>query len=249
MKKISLNRILLIIIFILVIILLGSIRSCQRKESNISSLQNTISILDSSYQKSVKIWKDKEKNTHYTIKQLELDKESLKLYTKGLERKLGVKTKNLHTATTFSTTTKIEKELIVEILRDTIYRDSSHTDTLQQYNFSFQDQWADIKGCVGDSVNCKDSISIHLVDSYEVVEYRKKHLFKQDEYFIDISNKNPYIQLSSLKSLKLKQTSKKIALGVSFGVGYGTQNIISKSPYPQLQVGISFMYLPLSLKF
>lgn len=244
MKKISLNRILLIIIFILLIILLGSIRSCQRKQSNISSLQNTISILDSSYQKSVRVWKDKEKNTHYTIKQLELDKESLKLYTKELERKLGVKTKNLYTATTFSTNTKIEKELIVEILRDTIY-----TDTLQQYNFSFQDQWADIKGCVGDSVNCKDSISIHLVDSYEMVEYRKKHLFKQDEYFIDISNKNPYIQLSSLKSLKLQQTPKKIALGISFGVGYGTENIISKSPYPQLQVGISFIYLPFSLKF
>lgn len=249
MKNVSLNRILTIIILVLIVILIFSLKSCQDNKNKILSLNNHISLLDSSYMKSIKVWKDKEGVTHQTIKQLELDKSPLELYTKGIEKKLGIKTKNIGSVTTFNTNTSLDKGLTVQIIIDTVYVDSVHMDTLRQYNFSYQDQWANVKGCVGDSVDCKDSVSIQLTDNYEVTQYKKRHLFKADEYFIDVSNKNPYVQLSSLKSLKLQQTPKKIALGISFGVGYGTQNIFSKSPYPQLLVGISLMYLPISIKF
>lgn len=249
MKNVSLNRILTIIILILTVIIIFSLKSCQDNKNKISSLNNHISLLDSSYMKSVSVWRDKDNITHNTIKQLELDKSLLELYTKGVEKKLSIKTKNIGSVSTFNTNTNLEKALTVEVITDTIYVDSTHMDTLKHYKFLYQDKWANVSGCVGYSIDCKDSVSIQLTDNYEVTQYRKKHLFKADEYFIDVSNKNPYVEISSLKSLKLQQTPKKIALGVSFGVGYGTQNIFSKSPYPQLQVGISLMYLPISLKF
>lgn len=242
------NRNYLVVIVVLIIIILLSLKSCQDQKDLVQSKMNLLSLNDSSYQKSQRIWKDKLGKEHITITQLQLEKEDLIKYTKDLAKQLKIKPKNINSVTSLTTSTDLDKKLQVDTVEKIVVIDSSHIDTLRQFDFKYEDKWASVEGCIGDSINCKDSISINLTDSFTIVTYVKKKWFKDDIRYIDISNSNPYVHMNSIKSLEMKQKKPKVAIGLSMGVGYSTSNIINKNPYPQLQFGISIIYLPLSIK-
>lgn len=246
--KLSNNRKFLIVTIILIVILLLSLKSCNDKKQEIELLNNQISLLDQSYKKKEKVWKDKLGNQHTTQTQLQVTQPFFNQKVKSTAKLLKVKPKNIISLTTTSLEVDIKRELEVNQRDTIIVRDSIH-DTLRQFNFSYEDRWAMIRGCIGDSIDCKDSISINLTDSLTITVFKKKHLFKSDEVKIDIMNQNPYLSLKNLTSISVPVKQKKIGIGLTFGVGYSTQNIIFNSPYPSLQVGISMMYLPLSIKF
>ena len=246
--KLSNNRKFLITTIILIVILLLSLKSCNDKKQKIELLNNQISLLDETYKKKEKVWEDKLGNQHITQTQLQVTQPFFNQKVKSTAKLLKVKPKNISSFTTSSLEVHIKKGLEVNQRDTIIVRDSIH-DTLRQFSFSYEDKWAMIRGCIGDSIDCKDSISINLTDSLTITVFKKKHLFKGDEMKIDIMNQNPYLSLKNLTSISVPVKQKKLGVGLTLGIGYSTQNIISKSPYPSLQVSISMMYLPLSIKF
>lgn len=239
------------IIFIscIVILLLLTVRKCNEKTEKLYNLQNTIDVLNKKYEKGQKIWFDKNLQQHITISQLQIDKSSFEEINKQLAKQLKVKAKNINSVTILTTNTKIEKQLLIDTLVKVVTLNDILHDTLKQYNFKYSDKWVEVEGCLGDSVNCKDSISIQLTDSLIVTIYKKSHLFKKDVIKVDVLNQNPYVKFTSLSSLSYPLKKPKLGVGLSLGIGYGIQNITTKSPYPQLQLGISLIYLPLTLKF
>ncbi len=243
------DRNYLVVIVILIVVLLITMKSCERQKSKVESQSQLISLMDSSYQKSLKSWKDKEGHQHLTISQLQLDKEELSKLVEKQAKLLGIKSKNIRSVTTLTTEVIVDKGLKVDTLEKIVYVDSVHMDTLRQFNFHYNDKWAKVNGSIGDSITQKDTINIYLTDTITTTTYLKKRWFKPDLRMIDVSNVNPYVHLGSLKSLELKEPKPKtLAIGLTLGVGYSTSNAIMRNPYPQLQVGISIIYLPLSIK-
>jgi len=104
-------------------------------------------------------------------------------------------------------TKKVGKEL-AKILSEklkTIYKTDTikigeKSQVINYTDFTFKDNWIDIRGNVGKN----DSIYIKGSDTLIRVDYvKRKWLLGRKRYYTDFSNKNPYIHIKGLKEVEL----------------------------------------------
>lgn len=237
------------------IFLLLSIRSCSNQQREKNSFEKLLNLTKDSLNKDVKFWKDKSNQEHATIEKIKLEKEAMQYYADSLAKVLKIKSKQVEEITTIKTKLKYSSQLS----KDTVYRDSliyvkdtsgkvidsNLSKVPVRINFSKNDApWITIKGSVGD----RDSINVSGTDTLVKVDYwKRKWLLGQKRYYSDITNKNPYIHIEGYRVVELKQARQPVlTIGPSIQLGYPINNIDWRKP--QLQIGISIQYTPLSIK-
>lgn len=186
----------------------------------------------------VKVWMDKYNNEHLALESIKVKDVVMQLYADSLAHLLNITAKQVQAISNIKTSMEFKNKLKV----DTVYIDSTH----QYQTFVWNDKWISIKGDIGNT----DSILITGTDTLTKVDYwKRKWLLGAKHYYVDISNENPYIKLTGLKSVEI-QSKKKTRLGIGpyIGIGYninGTNVIDFKKPQVSFGIGINYQLIKL----
>lgn len=202
-------------------------KNCSDKDREIFSLSNLAKQNKIESEK----WIDLYNKEHIRVQQIELSKEDLRREVERVSYLLSIKPKQIHTVTT--STSSLKFDTIVKV--DTFTRDG-----VQIREFKWSDNYISVSAQLAEE---SGDIQVSGFDTLTYTEYwKRKNIFSRKNYFVDLSNSNPYIKFSSIKSLTLDKTKPKFIIGPSFGVGYTLKGI-------QPLVGVSVIYYPISLKF
>lgn len=163
---------------------------------------NTV-IKEVPYQVPVKIYSDSSGYLHSVISSLEMERNSYKSTLDSLAQVLKVKSKDISSVSNITTETNLDVsgEPIIQ-------KDSS------VYTFSKKDNYLSLSGEVSPS---RYNIHLSLVDTITTISYRKNHLFKADETFLDISNSNPYVKVNKGRSVIIKERKPFATIGPYLG--------------------------------
>lgn len=243
------------VILIALIVAVLSMKRCNDVKEEAESSKAMTEVLQGKYDKETKFWRDKAGNEHATAERVQLEKEHLLSLTEELTKQLKVKPKQIESVTTITTATLIDQPLVT---KDVYYSFVDSTgDTIQQLTskeFSFVDTpWVDIHGevCIANDSTCKDSIHIELRDTLIQVDYWKRTGFLglgQKKHYVDISNRNPHIHITGIRQLELATQEPKVLIAPFVGFGWGSNNVINRNPYPELQLGIAVVPYKLAFK-
>lgn len=248
----STNRIYPIVIVLLLILVIILGKGCNDKKLQIDSLNSELALKEDKYGKETKFWRDKYGNEHLTSERYRFEAKELGELTASLTKELGIKSKQVQTLSVIISETRIHKPLDVKYIYITEY-DSISGDSitrLTELPFSYEDKWCSIDGivCV-DTSDCNDSINVNLNDTLTRVDYwKRKNIFSEKKYYVDISNKNPYIHLTGIKQLELANKEPKVLIAPFVGFGYGSNNIVDRNPYPQVAIGVCVVPYKFSIK-
>lgn len=175
----------------------------------------------------VKRWVDINNTTHNEYQVLLIEKQRIQL--DSLSKLLKIKDKQLKSFTDLQWNFTLEDKWKI----DTIYIDSSFKYT----QFQWQDKWIFIKGDIGNT----DSFSIKGIDSISISNYWKRKWFLGNKkHYIDISNSNPHISYSNLRSIELVDRKQKSRLSIGPYIGVGYNNL--KLNRPTFSIGLSLNY-------
>jgi hypothetical protein len=167
------------------------------------------SSLITSFQDSIKYYKDKDGKNSAQIALLEGSKENLLKIIGKSDAQLTKLLKNgASSGTVFNQTTKFDT--VVTIQRDTV-------NGLVEFNKSIKNNWIDLQVSVKDdslltSFETRDSLSV----SFQKV---KQGFLKPKKSVVVVTNANPYVKTTGLRSFDIPQ--KKSNLKFWFGVGIG----------------------------
>ena len=167
------------------------------------------SSLITSFQDSIKYYKDKDGKNSAQIALLEGSKENLLKIIGKSDAQLTKLLKNgASSGTVFNQTTKFDT--IVTIQRDTV-------NGLIEFNNSIKNNWIDLQVKVKDDsletfLETRDSLSV----SFQKV---KQGFLKPKKSVVVVTNANPYVKTTGLRSFDIPQ--KKSNLKFWFGVGIG----------------------------
>lgn len=231
------NFIIGALLFILALLLMQKCSDYSKaKEANglVSALNDT-----------VKIWKDKDSASHAIIEIIETYKIRQFKYLQNKDAQINElqqlvikyedRIKNNGSVTTFKDKIIIKDKFITKVDTIIVYNDNYLVKELQ-----FKSDF-DMKGwVVGNIVANKDSTSLNLKIKNEyvvVLGYEKQGLFKPKKPYAEVINKNPYSELTQLRSyqVKIKPPS---ALGLGVVAGYGISNNLTPSFF--LGMGIQY---------
>lgn len=242
-----------VLIGLLIIAIIVSTRSCSNNADSYASEKIKDSIR---YNNNVKQWKDKYGKEHTTVEQYRLSEKVFKEHADSVSRELNVRAIQIQSLTDVNVKLKLK---ISGFRKDTILvhivaRDSSgnpidSTPVIKQINFEWPGsnhkgtRWIEVKGTIGEV----DSLEISGIDSLQLTEYWKRKWFLGNKtYYTDVKNKNPYIHVTELKAVRSMKQDPKWLIAPSFQLGYGSG---TKSWMDmRLQVGVSLIYYPLSIK-
>jgi len=167
------------------------------------------SSLITSFQDSIKYYKDKDGKNSAQIALLEGSKENLlKIIGKSDAQLTKLLKKGASSGTVFNQTTKFDT--IVTVKRDTI-------NGVIEFNNSIKNNWIDLQVRVKDDslhtfLETRDSLSV----SFQKV---KQGFLKPKKSVVVVTNANPYVKTTGLRSFDIPQ--KKSNLKFWFGVGIG----------------------------
>lgn len=111
----------------------------------------------------------------------------------------------------------------------------TNTDIIKQVDTVYKDGWVEIRRLPN------DTIKVHLIDTIEETRYWKRKWFlAPKKYFVDITNRSPYVTMNSIKALELAPKRYTVFIGPSL-----QYNILNNKP----AIGFSILYAPFTLKF
>ena len=190
------------LLFALIII---GISTCNKYKYNYEEQSSLIT----SFQDSIKYYKDKDGKNSAQIDLLEGSKENLlKIIGKSDAQLTKLLKKGASSGTVFNQTTKFDT--VVTIQRDTV-------NGVIEFNNSIKNNWIDLQVKVKDDsletfLETRDSISV----SFQKV---KQGFLKPKKSVVVVTNANPYVKTTGLRSFDIPQ--KKSNLKFWFGVGIG----------------------------
>lgn len=218
-----------ILIGCLIAFIVVCMKTCNDRKLQLSSLSNQIN--EANYQS--KIWKDKYGKEHITVQQISLLKEDIKRKFDSVGRLLKIKPKQIITVTEGQTQFVFQKELRI----DTVWSG----DSILSKILEFEDNYIKVKASFFEE---DGNIEVSGSDTLKYVEYWKRRWFLGEKrYYIDLTNKSPYIKFTGLKSYTLNKAKPKFLIAPSVGLGY----LINGKVLPY--IGVSGVYYPISLKF
>lgn len=158
-------------------------------------------------------WKDADSNSHYVIKQLQLDKESFKKQSDSLRRLLKLKEKEIVSITSMAS--KVDTGFSEKV----IYVDSTNT-----YQFHKKDNYLDLSGVLYKNDN-KVDLKLGMLDTLTIVPYHKVRFFKES-YGVDVSNKSPYVNIVSGYSYQYSKPTKRFGIGPNISFDISNKKVI-----------------------
>lgn len=182
------------------------------KKQLINQLSNVEQKLNIAEKQSV-VWRDKYNVEHRTVEKIRVDYQVLEVEYAEQAKLLGIKPKQIQGQTIVTTETIFEKQF------DTVYRDN--------YVYLEKDS---------------NSVKVEMYDTLVFTDYWKRVGFLGlggKRYFKDVSNRNPYIRLTGLKTIEAKPKNPTVIIGPSFGY-----DAITNRP----TIGVSLIWYPGSIK-
>lgn len=230
--------------FIIVVLIIISALLLMQKCSDYSKAKEAKNLV-SFLKDTVKIWKDKDSAAHARIDIIEsYNIKSFKyLQTKNEEInqlqqlviKYEDKIKNNGSVTIFKDNIIFKDKFITKVDTVIVYNDNYLTKQVE-----FKSDF-DMKGWViGNIVANKDSTSLNLKIKNEYIVIfgeERQGLFKPKKSYAEVINKNPYSQITQLRSYQVKnKPPSKIGLGAIAGYG------ITSNLTPSFFLGIGLQY-------
>lgn len=169
------------------------------------------SSLITAFQDSVKYYKDKDGKNSAEIALLEGSKENLlKIIGKSDAQLTKLLKKGASSGTVFNQTTKFDT--IVTVQRDTV-------NGVVEYSNSIKNNWIDLQVKVKDDslqtfLQTRDSLSV----SFQKV---KQGFLKPKKSVVVITNANPYVKTTGLRSFDIPKKNNKIKFWFGVGIGAG----------------------------
>lgn len=228
----------------------------QQRDEYLAKYKSTTELrrLDSlSFDKELTTWKDVSGNEHKLVERYSIENGVFRSYVDSMSHVLSVNSKQI------SSLTQINQELVIknqQLSKDSVhikyvyYKDSTGKPDsiaqIQQIDFSWPSKsfvgkrWIDITGSVGE----KNVINISGTDSLAITNYWKRTwLLGPKHLYTDVSNRNPYITISGVRSVEsgIAEPRWLIAPSVQLSYQLGTGQI-------RLLPGVSLIYYPLSFK-
>jgi len=169
------------------------------------------SSLITAFQDSIKYYKDKDGKNSAEIALLEGSKDNLlKIIGKSDAHLTKLLKKGASSGTVFNQTTKFDT--VVTIQRDTV-------NSLVEFNKSIKNNWIDL------SVKVKDDsllTSLQTTDSLSVSFQKVKQGFlKPKKSVVVVTNANPYVNTTGLRSFDIPKKNNKIKFWFGVGIGAG----------------------------
>lgn len=239
MKKIE--DYLIPIVVLLAVVTIFSAKSCIRYKREAKSAQNVANGIV--FNLEAKTWKDKYNQEHLQVKQYELEKAVFNKYVDSTAKLLNIKSKQIQSITQINSDLNIKLKNIFS--KDTSYRiakDSSRV--ISQIDFKYKNplnkdvNWLNITGTIGDV----DSLDVTGKDSLQIVDYWKRlWLLGPKQFYVDVTNKNPFINPNQVKTVKPVYQEPTFILGPSLQGTYLNQKV-------QFYPGVSLIYYPFSIK-
>lgn len=182
----------------------------------------------------VKIWKDKYNKEHFLLEKERLNKEVFERQADSMARLLNIKSKQIKQVSHIKTQVVLSEKLKTIYKTDTI-KIGEKSQVINYTDFTFKDNWIDIRGNVGKN----DSIYIKGSDTLIRVDYvKRKWLLGRKRYYTDFSNKNPYIHIKGLKEVELVRKRENWSVGPFVGIGLIYGHKVEFKP----TVGVSLQY-------
>lgn len=229
------------VIIVLLLILFFSIKGCNNHRAKEQEQTELVKALND----TLKVWKDKDSLSHAKIQVLETsnpkdfinlksnDKEvqDLQKLVKTYQDKL----KKKGSATIFETTTEIGTQIPTKV--DTIYVPKNGLEIKKPvYNSSFNlGNWV-----IGNTKATEDSTSINLKVKNEysvIIGEESQGWFKPRKPFVEVINKNPYSETTSLRTYQVQQPKVK-RFGIGPVLGYG----ITSDFKSDIFIGVGLQY-------
>lgn len=193
-------------LFILFLISLVIFKNCNESKLK-KDLQAQLKKINDQYD-STRYYKDIYGKEHAVSEKLYVDRVVLQNEIKWLSKELSIKPKQIKGSTKI--TTKI--------------------DTFFKFESIYKDPYIKL-------VKSHDTIRLKLSDTLQVTDYwKRKWIFGQKKYYVDIKNSNPYVKTTSIISKEIKVKKPTILIGPS---------VLFNG---NISVGISILYYPLTLK-
>lgn len=112
----------------------------------------------------------------------------------------------------------------------TVYSERFYVDSIPQImlglsdcdfdtSFYLDNPWYKINGRVSNEALSLSSIDIPNTSTI-VVGDRKEKWWKRSEYIVSVTNSNPYIQSTGIRSYTFKEKQSRLSIGPSFGYGF-----------------------------
>lgn len=121
----------------------------------------------------------------------------------------------------------------VVIIHDTVTVNKDKKAILLPFTFSKRDQWIALAGTF--NTEAKLDINLRINADLDIWAVQKK---KKDQPVVMVTSDNPYLNVISVKSIKLDvPRDKKFGIGLQMGYGIGFN---AKSPTPYVGVGLQY---------
>lgn len=193
-------------LFILFLISLVIFKNCNESKLK-KDLQAQLKKINEQYD-STRYYKDIYGKEHAVSEKLYVDRVVLQNEIKWLSKELSIKPKQIKGSTKITT----------------------QIDTFFKFETIYKDPYIKI-------VKSHDTIRLKLSDTLQVTDYwKRKWIFGQKKYYVDVKNSNPYVKTTSIISREIKVKKPTILIGPS---------VLFNG---NISVGISILYYPLTLK-
>lgn len=124
----------------------------------------------------------------------------------------------------------------ITVIHDTV--EVIKTVAIDSNTFNFKDHWVDLSGVISDSL----SFNLKVNNDYSVIlGYEKDGWFKRKPYTL-VTNRNPYSQVSQVRSYKVTIPKPKWSVGVTGGYGLIRSNERVYSGFG-LMLGVNYRLL------
>lgn len=237
-----------IILFLVLIYILLSLRSCQQYTETIKGLESFNSKIANQLSfesQEVKRWKDSYNQEHQVVRELTINKQAAELVLDSLSQLLKIKSKQIKS----TSSTVINLQAGGRPIITPLQKDSNYNIKIGDITFSSLPvtrlNWTDPKGYVQIggvlfTPNNQDTLWVKGTDTLNITRYWKRKWFLgPKQHYIDVSNSNPYISTNSYKGVQIKESRKNWSVGPFMGIGYGERIEINK---PSIVIGVGVQY-------
>lgn len=223
LSKVSRVNIMYVVTILAIIVAVVVLTKTCNEKKKATDVRTVIQFRDKQLDSSiVKYWKDKYNNEHAIANALTVSSVVKSDYTDSIASLLKIKTKQLQQIAIERTQTNINGGLGVDTVEYGIA--DTNIAKITSVSFSYKDPWNKVNGTINRD-HSKDSIHIHSIDTITSVSYWKRKKFLgiglgKEQGYVDISNSNPYVEITGDKQLNIKAPVRQYNVSLSIGAGY-----------------------------